>query len=141
LSRAKLLIFFLALLPYRAYALNEERASFNYMLYCQGCHTADAMGHVDRIPRMNGYVGNFLKVDGGREYLSQVPGAANASVDDIQLAELLNWIILNYSGDSLPGNFEPYTSDEVAALRQYPLMEVVDHRAQLVNKINALVID
>lgn len=128
------------LLTQTSLAQDIERAEFNYILFCQGCHSPDAMGSEGRIPRMNNYVGHFLKVNGGREYLVRVPGSANAAINDEQLAELLNWIVMNYSGSSLPEGFVPYTETEVGKLREKPLMEVVEHREQLVDKINALML-
>jgi cytochrome c553 len=50
-----------------------------YMLGCQGCHLEDGRGFPQRgVPALNEFVGNFLKVPGGREYLVQVPGAAQS---------------------------------------------------------------
>ena len=50
----------------------------NYILNCQGCHLPDASGSPGVVPRMNDFIGNFLHVDGGREFIVQVPGSANA---------------------------------------------------------------
>ncbi len=47
--------------------INANRARFNYMLNCQGCHSADGSGIGD-IPEMKNFVGNFLRVPGGREF-------------------------------------------------------------------------
>ena len=63
------------------------RAQINYMLNCQGCHRPDGSGTADNaVPEMKNFVGNFLKVAGGRAFLVQVPGSANAALDDTQLA-------------------------------------------------------
>ena len=116
---------------------NEARARVDYMLNCQGCHLPNGEGAGD-VPRMKDFVGNFLKVPGGREFLVQVPGSANAPLDDRRLAELLNWMLDEISPDQLPANFGPYTADEVAAFRTRPLRDVLQVRAQLIQKIALL---
>ena len=72
------------------------------MLYCQGCHLSDGAGSLKaEVPKMKDYVGNFLKVPEGREYLVRVPGSANAPIGDEKLANLLNWILLTIAGESV----------------------------------------
>ena len=48
--------------------VNEARAHTNYQLYCQGCHSPDGMGHKS-IPRLADRVGNYLKLQAGRDGL------------------------------------------------------------------------
>lgn len=109
---------------------NWQRAQFNYQMFCQGCHTPDGSG-AKSVPRMRDHVGYFLETRQGREYLVRVPGSATSALDDEQLAEVLNWIILEFAGDSAAGNYRRYTSAEVGQLRQAPLNEVELYRAQL----------
>jgi hypothetical protein len=115
--------------------VDAERARLNYMLNCQGCHLPDGSGVEDAVPRMNGFVGNFLHVPGGREFLVRVPGSANAALDDASLAELLNWILVTMSPGELPPSWVPYSAGEVAELRSAPLREVEKVRAGLVRSI------
>lgn len=131
------------IMPYGAWgqALDGQRAQFNYQVFCRGCHLPDAGGMEGKVPRIKGYIGHFLKVEGGREFLVQVPGSANAAIDDVQLAELLNWIIAEFAGASLPDNFQPYTVAEVALLRRKPLNDVNTVRAALVKSIESGPID
>jgi hypothetical protein len=114
--------------------INAERAHFNYQLFCQGCHTPDGAG-ASSVPRMKGFVGTFLRSREGREFLVRVPGAATSALGNEELAEVLNWIVLEFSGNSLQGEFEPYSGDEVAALRQSPLNEIDSYRAQILTEI------
>ena len=116
--------------------LDGQRAQFNYQVFCRGCHLPDASGIEGKVPRIKGYIGNFLKIDGGREFLVRVPGAANAAIDDKQLADLMNWIIVNFAGASLPENYHPYTAAEVGMLRRRPLNDVITVRADLVKQID-----
>ena len=114
-----------------------QRARIDYMLNCQGCHLPNGEGAGD-VPRMQGFVGNFLKVPGGREFLVRVPGSANAPLDDRRLAELLNWMLLEISRGELPAGFRPYTAEEVGAYRAEPLRDVLQTRARLILDIAAL---
>ncbi|MEM7217064.1 MAG: hypothetical protein AAF515_01775 [Pseudomonadota bacterium] len=113
---------------------NEARARTDYMLNCQGCHGALGHGLAD-VPRMQGFVGHFLKVPGGREFLVQVPGSANAAISDARLAELLNWMLPTISAGEMPADFEPYSEAEVTRLRATPAEDVVERRARLLRSI------
>lgn len=118
-------------------AINERRAKFHYQMLCQGCHTEDGRGF-NSVPRLNGYVGHFLKSEEGRSYLVRVPGSANADLDDDKLAELLNWMVFEFAQDSEPVEWKLYTGSEVSIYRKAPLLEVVEHRRQLVQQIETL---
>lgn len=118
--------------------LSDQRSLKNYMLHCQGCHSPDGSGVDGNVPSMLGQAGNFLHVKGGREFLVQVPGSANAALDDHQLAELLNWMLTTFSPEEIPEGFVPYSTSEVRALRKNPLVEVEAARADLVKKIELL---
>lgn len=100
---------------------NAARARQNWMLSCQGCHRADATGTPQTTPTMAGFVGKFLHVPGGREYLVRVPGVATAALSDADLAEVVNWSLVRFDPANIPGDFVPYTSAEVGQLRLKPL--------------------
>ncbi len=120
-----------------AAAINERRAKFHYQMLCQGCHTEDGRGF-NSVPRLQGYVGHFLNSEEGRSYLVRVPGSANADLDDDGLAELLNWMVLEFAQGSEPVEWQPYTESEVANYRKAPLLEVIEYRRQLVQQIETL---
>lgn len=132
-----LLAFGLAQPLYAGEPANDQRPRIDYMLNCQGCHLPNGEGAGD-VPRMTDFVGNFLKVPGGREFLVQVPGSANAPLDDARLAQLLNWMLDEISRDQLPAGFRPYTADEVGEYRTVPLHDVLETRAKLIQKIAVL---
>jgi hypothetical protein len=111
-----------------------DKAHFNYQMFCQGCHTPDGTG-AKSVPQLKGHVGTFLQTQEGREYLVRVPGSATSSLDNEELADVLNWILTEFSGDSLAENYEPYTESEVGRLRRNPLNEVVLYRTQLLADI------
>ena len=130
MARAWLLVVALAL-PARA-----ESPAFNYVLHCQGCHLEDGSGTPGSgIPALAGSVGRFLRVPGGREYLTRVPGVAQASLDDAALAELLNWLVRHFSAAELPRDFAPYTAEELARGRRLPLTDVEGTRRRLLKEI------
>ena len=119
-------------------AINEDRARYHYQMFCQGCHTPDGSG-VNAVPPLKGMMGVFLRSQRGREFMVQVPGSATSKLDDTQLAEVLNWCIENFSASSLiNGDYLPYTADEVGRLRQSPLQEIDNTRAEVLAEIARL---
>jgi hypothetical protein len=106
----------------------------NFALECQGCHRADGAETPGSVPALAGSVGRFLGVEGGRAYLIQVPGVAQAPLDDAALAGVLNWMLERFGGD-LPRDFVPYTAAEVGALRRRPLTDVERVRHGLMEAI------
>jgi mono/diheme cytochrome c family protein len=101
---------------------SETRAKMNWMLHCQGCHQPDASGSPNGAPPMANDVARFLGVEGGREYLTRVPGVANAGLGAAELAELLNWTLATFDRQHVPDGFAPYSAEEVAAGRARPLV-------------------
>ena len=119
-------------------AINEDRARYHYQMFCQGCHTPDGSG-VNAVPPLKGMMGVFLRSQRGREFMVQVPGSATSKLDDAQLAEVLNWCIENFSASSLiNGDYLPYTAEEVGRLRQSPLQEIDNTRAEVLAEIARL---
>lgn len=115
---------------------NPTRARVNYMLNCQGCHGPTGAGMADgTVPNINGYLARYLHVEGGREFLVQVPGSANAGISAAALAEVLNWMLATMDATHLPPDFVPYAADEVEALRSRPLREVATIRASLLARL------
>lgn len=114
--------------------MNTDRAKFNYQMFCQGCHTPDGTGGKS-VPKIKNYIGYFLQNQVAREYLVRVPGSANSPLNNEQLAEVLNWMIIELGGESVPKSMQYYTANEVAKLRQKPLFEVVDYREMLVKRL------
>ena len=118
-------------------AMNPERAKYHYQMFCQGCHTPDGAG-ANAIPPLKDFMGYFLRSQRGREFMVRVPGSALSTLDDAELAEVLNWSIDNFAGVSLPAaGYIPYTSQEVAVLRTQPLQEIENHRASVLAEIAA----
>ncbi len=113
-----------------AYTPNVE-----YALNCQGCHRADGTGTSGSVPPLTGSVARFLGVPGGREYLVQVPGVAQAPLDDATLAAVVNWMLERFDKAHLPSDFTPYGAAEIGRLRAHPLTDVEGVRRRLLDAI------
>ena len=114
--------------------MNWERAQFNYKMFCQGCHLPDG-GGANSVPRLKDTIGYFLEIPAGREYLVRVPGSATSALNDAELAEVLNWIISEFSGASASEDYERYTASEISRLRVHQLDEVENYRTELMVRI------
>jgi len=122
--------------PLRAADAGSPR--MNYMLHCSGCHGQDASGSPSAgVPKMASVLGHFLKVNGGREFLIQVPGTSQSALTHAEVAELMNWILKTFSKHEMPPNTTPYTPSEVAHLRATPLTDVVASRQEIVKRLQA----
>ena len=64
------------------------------------------------------------------------PGSALSDLTDQRLAQVINWMLVNFSEEQLPEDFAPYTASEVGVLRADPLIEVQAVRAALVEKVD-----
>ena len=111
----------------------------NYQLQCAGCHLGSGEGAPrNGTPRMSGFVGNFLRVEGGREFLVRVPGVSQSALSDGQIAELLNWILdpqHGMAGASTPTDFRPYSATEVAEVRHHAILNRPGIRAGLIARM------
>ncbi|MEM9623819.1 MAG: hypothetical protein AAF993_19410 [Pseudomonadota bacterium] len=133
-----LIILLTALITAAGQAAATDPVQFDYMMNCQGCHLPDGAGFPARnVPAVAGNLGNFLTVEGGREFLVQVPGSAQSDLDDARLAAVLNWMLKTFSAAQLPSDWQPYDAAEVRQLRQFPLIEVTPLRHRLMQQIEA----
>lgn len=114
--------------------INDARAKYHYQMFCQGCHTPDGQGGKG-VPQLKDFVGHFLKSQQGREFLVRVPGSANSPLSNEQLAEVLNWVLIEFANISLSGKWTPYTAQEIAGYRNQPLFEIIQYRHQLLSEI------
>ncbi len=101
----------------------------NYTLQCMGCHTPDGEGVPDRVPSIKVTLLPFARMAAGRQFLVQVPGSAQSSLSNAELAALLNWMIENLSVEH--GDYQRFTEAEVARYRAHPLVEVRATRERL----------
>jgi len=123
------------LAPGVAAAQGTSGPALDYAVTCQGCHRADGTGTPGTVPALTGSVGKFLRVPGGREFLVRVPGVAQAPLDDVALAAVLNWMLERFGRDDVPKGVVPYAAAEVGRLRRRPLTDVEGARRQLLEAI------
>jgi len=117
------------LAPAGAGAAEPTRASAShlYALRCRGCHGPDGAGMPGGVPDLRGALTPFTRTRAGREYLVRVPGAAQAPLDDAELAAVLNWLVAEIGGGAAPG-FVAYDAASVGRLRARPLIDVAAAR-------------
>jgi cytochrome c553 len=108
----------------------------DYILYCRGCHGADAEGVSGKIPPLAGALARFMRAPEGRNYVLRVPGAANSALTDAQLAGVLNWLAERYPAAEVP-HIEPFTTEEVTRSRHTPLADVLATRREVVRALAA----
>lgn len=123
-----------AVLARAAHASPEQ----DYILYCMGCHGAEAQGVPGKVPPLAGSVALFMRSADGRNYVLRVPGAANSALADAQLAAVLNWLAARFppvDAGAPPG--APFTTAEVQELRRTPLADVKERRREVVRALAA----
>ena len=116
---------------------SAETPQTQYMLQCQGCHRADGSGSPGAVPSLTGFMGTFLTVPGGREYLVRVPGSAQSPLNNADLARVLNWMIRAFGPAAIAADFEPFRADEVGRFRASPLTDVDSVRRALIRAIES----
>jgi cytochrome c553 len=109
----------------------------DYMLYCMGCHGAQAEGVPGRVPPLAHSLGRFMRTPAGRNYILRVPGAANSVLSDAQLAGVLNWLAQEYNSGELTADIPMFTAAEVTAVRHTPLASVLAARREVVRDLAA----
>ena len=103
----------------------------DYLLHCSGCHMPDGTGLSSVVPTLHDVIGRMVAEPGGRSYIIRVPGASQAPINDQKLAEVLNWMLTEFSSDTLPSNFKPLTAKEVERARSQLLADPLKYRASL----------
>jgi hypothetical protein len=103
----------------------------NYMLNCMGCHLADGSGAAGKVPSVRDSLVILSGSSAGRSYLVQVPGASQSPLSDLELAQVLTWMVRNLSTRAVPPDFADFTATEVSAYRRSPLVDVRETRAKL----------
>ncbi|NHN88929.1 cystathionine beta-lyase [Acetobacter sp. LMG 1627] len=108
-----------------------------YLSHCGGCHGIEGYSGNTFVPTLRNAVGAFACTDEGREYLIRVPGVSMSLIrDDQELADIMNFVMLQLAGTSLPKGFHPYTAVEIHEWRQHPLSvpDFMTHRGQVLER-------
>jgi len=116
-----------------------DYARQNYLLHCAGCHLPDGSGSAaNDVPSLHGIPGHFARIPEGRAFLTQVPGIAYSSLSDAEVAEILNWMLYEYSRNTLPADFTPFTEAEVKRLRAERPAEIFKVRDSVLARLRKL---
>jgi len=100
----------------------------HYMIHCMGCHLDDGSGLPPEIPAFDNKLAILAASDKGREYLVKVPGASQSLIDDAALADVLNWILATYTGETVS---QPFLESEIKRYRHRPLTNPAHLRGEL----------
>jgi mono/diheme cytochrome c family protein len=120
-----------ALVPAAQPAEPAAQPQVNYMLNCMGCHIADGSGASGKVPSLRDSLLPLSSSAAGRRYLVQVPGASQSRLSNLELAQVLSWMVRNLSAQSVPRDFVDFTAQEVAGYRATQLLNVRETRARL----------
>jgi mono/diheme cytochrome c family protein len=111
-------------------------AQTNYVLHCQGCHTADGSGLDGKVPSLRATLVPFARTAEGRKFLVQVPGVAQSTLTNAETAAVLNWMLGNLADDKQIAGISAFTEKEVAGYRATRLVNSREVRTQLLAKIS-----
>lgn len=111
-----------------------------YLTHCGGCHGIEGFSAPHSVPTLRGLAGRFLCTDEGRAYVIRLPDVALTGLSDQLLAGVANFVMFDL-GAPVPGGPQtrPYTSAEVAQLRERPLTGpgLRAYRAAVINHLAA----
>ena len=103
----------------------------DYLLHCSGCHMPDGTGLSNVVRTLHDVIGRMVTEPTGRDYIIRVPGVSQAPINDEKLAKVLNWMLMEFSSETLPKNFKPFTDKEVERARSHLLADPLRYRAEL----------
>ena len=91
----------------------------------------DGTGLANVVPTLHDIMGRIVAAPEGRSYIVRVPGVSQAPINDEKLTEVLNWMLTEFSSDTLPENFKPLSVKEVGRARSQMLADPLKYRAEL----------
>src|SRR5271168_1870718 len=90
----------------------------DFILACAGCHGMNGVSNANLVPNLKGLVGYYLNLPEGRAYLSRLPNVAFSTLNDDQLAAVLNYMVFEIGEGSAPAGTRPYRAAEVGKWRR-----------------------
>lgn len=105
------------------------RAQTDYVLHCSGCHGLDGAGHVEAGVPSLAHVAEIAREDGGRLYLTNVPGVRILAREPARLAAVLNHLMVKSAKAEEPP--EPFDAAEVKTLLEAGVVDVVSLRRRI----------
>jgi hypothetical protein len=101
---------------------DPELAQSDFVEQCAGCHGVRGSSIPAHLAELKDRVGFFMCTPESRAYLLRLPNVAHSRLtDNGQLADLMNYVIFVLGGTSAPAGTKPFTAEEVARERQFPL--------------------
>lgn len=118
-------------------ALRLHPARAAYLLGCGGCHGENGRSNPAVVPDLAGQVGFFLCTSEGRDYLIRLPNVAFANMSSEKLAELVNFMVFDLGGASVPAKSRPYDAAEIDRLRRAPfrMTDFLANRAKVLDGV------
>ena len=105
-----------------AMMVDPELAQSDFIEQCAGCHGLRGSSIPAHLPELKDRVGYFMCTPEARAYLLRLPNVAHSRLtDNAQLADLMNYVVFVLGGKSAPTGTKPFTAEEVARERQFPL--------------------
>ena len=72
----------------------SNQGRIDFLLHYSDCHATDGRGLENKgIPALKDQVGYFLRTDGGRACVMQIPGLLSAGMSDTRAADVTNYIL------------------------------------------------
>jgi hypothetical protein len=103
----------------------------DYLLHCRGCHLPDGSSVPPEVPTLRDEIGRIVATPAGRDYVIRVPGVAQSSLGDKELAAVLNWVLTEFNATTLPAGFKPFGEKEVGEARKRVLADPLKVRAKI----------
>jgi hypothetical protein len=102
---------------------DPEFARSSYVEHCAGCHGVAGSSIPANLPELKDRVGWFMCTPESRAYLLRLPNVAHSRITDNEtLADLMNFVVFELGGDSVPAGTKPFTGPELAHERQFALV-------------------
>nr|WP_319250923.1 hypothetical protein [uncultured Celeribacter sp.] len=137
----KSLICLLALSPVTVLAAEqpERTAHTNFVLRCAGCHGFEGGGTPEGgIPAFPDSVGYIAGTDLGRTYMMHVPGVVGASLNNREIAEVMNYVLDVWGATEGGETPQPFTEEEVTRRRAVEVPDVVAYRRLVVDELTGM---
>jgi hypothetical protein len=80
------------------------------------------------IPDLRTDLASLASFEDGRKYLLSIPGVAENSLSDREVARVLNWTVAAFAGRSPPPEFRPFTEEEVFERRRQRIRNALGSR-------------
>jgi hypothetical protein len=102
---------------------DPEFARSSYVEHCAGCHGVAGSSIPANLPELKDRVGWFMCTPAARAYLLRLPNVAHSRIADNEtLADLMNFVVFELGGNSVPAGTKPFTGPELAYERQFALI-------------------